>query len=153
MNEAEVILKPEAKISTHFPKLEEEERTSLLLTIFVAPTVMADCSEAGSTFELESFEYLQSKHLHDHLLQKQQKELQLKQQQQLHRLAIVPCLLPETSFGSDKVKNKLLGNGRSAFIFNSIFNSSSNPKSKPYKKYSSRKKLRFNNSDNNKSNE
>ena len=48
--QAEVMLEPGAKMSTHVPKLENEERASVLV---VAPTVTALATRAGD--ELHAF--------------------------------------------------------------------------------------------------
>jgi hypothetical protein len=42
--QAEVMLEPGAKMSRHVPKLENDERASVLV---VAPTVLADATRAG----------------------------------------------------------------------------------------------------------
>jgi hypothetical protein len=50
---AEVMLEPGAKMSTHVPKLENDERASVLV---VAPTVFAAAARAGDELHALAFE-------------------------------------------------------------------------------------------------
>jgi hypothetical protein len=50
---AEVMLEPGAKMSRHVPKLENEERASVLV---VAPTVLAARTRAGEELHASAFE-------------------------------------------------------------------------------------------------
>ena len=51
--QAEVMLEPGAKMSRHVPKLENEERASVLV---VAPTVFAAATRAGDELHALAFE-------------------------------------------------------------------------------------------------
>jgi hypothetical protein len=50
---ADVMLEPGAKMSTHVPKFENEERASLLV---VEPTVLAEATRAGDALHALAFE-------------------------------------------------------------------------------------------------
>jgi len=50
---ADVMLEPGAKMSTHVPKLENDERASVLV---VAPTVLAEATRAGDELQALAFE-------------------------------------------------------------------------------------------------
>jgi hypothetical protein len=53
VRQAEVMLEPGAKMSRHVPKLENEERASLLV---VEPTVLAAGTRAGEKLQALPFE-------------------------------------------------------------------------------------------------